>query len=270
MQRFSFVLFVHLAFWSMAFCQGNHLTAAEPQAGIQHLTVFAAASTTEAMNAVARAYEKTHPVSVTCSFGSSSMLAKQIEHGAPADVFLSADQTWMDYLSTRQAIVASSRFDLLGNNLVIIAPKGKLVVIRPEKGFAIDAAFSGRMAIGDPSHVPAGIYTKEAFVSLGWWDALANRLAPTADVRAALKLVELDEVDVGVVYATDAQASTKVTVVATIASNLHQPIRYPMALTRTANPAAAEFLAYLRTSAATMVFTAAGFTVPEAMLPPAK
>ena len=141
---------------------------------------------------------------------------------------------------------------------------------RPEKGFAIDTAFSGRIAIGDPTHVPAGVYTKQAFISLGWWDALANRLAPAADVRAALKLVELDEADVGVVYATDAKASSKVTVVATLAANLHQPILYPVALTSTAKPAAAEFLAYLRTPAATMVFTAAGFTVPDTMTTPAK
>ena len=275
MRRFSCVLFGPVAFWleafwSVAFCHGVHLTAAEPQTSTQSLSVFAAASTTETMKVVAQAYEKIHPVTVTCSFGSSSTLAKQIEQGAPADVFLSADQTWMEYLVTRKAIMIGSRFDLLGNELVIITPTNKPRVIRPEKGFAIDTAFSGRIAIGDPTHVPAGVYTKEAFISLGWWDALANRLAPAADVRAALKLVELDEADVGVVYATDAKASSKVTVVATLAANLHQPIRYPIALTSTAKPAAAEFLAYLRTPTATMVFTAAGFTVPDTMTTPAK
>lgn len=242
--------------------------ASESEVAPDSITVFAAASTTDTMTAVAKAYEKSHRITVKCSFGSSSLLAKQIEQGAPADVYLSADHKWMDYLATRHVIVDGSRYDLLGNELVIIVPKGtsssgKTVTITPEKGFAIGTAFSGRMAIGDPTNVPAGIYAKEAFVDLGWWNALADRLAPTADVRAALKLVELGETDVGVVYATDAKASTKVTVVMTIPTALHQPIRYPIALTTSEKSAAAEFLAYLQTPAAMVVFTAAGFTVPE-------
>ena len=245
--------------------QGVHALAAETDSKMKDLTVFAAASTTGTMRVVAQAFEKTHAVTVTCSFGSSSLLAKQIEQGAPADVFLAADQQWMDYLETRMAIEKSSRFDLLSNQLVIVAPRGKQIVIIPEKGFAIASAFSGRIALGDPSHVPAGVYAKEAFVSLGWWDALADRLAPASDVRAALKLVELDEVDVGVVYATDAKASTKVSVMCTIPTTLHRPILYPIALTATANPAAAAFLTFLHTPEASVVFTAAGFTVPQTM-----
>lgn len=244
---------------------GVHAPAAETDSEVKSLTVFAAASTTATMRVVAQAFEKAHAITVTCSFGSSSLLAKQIEQGAPADVFLAADQQWMDYLESRTAIDKSSRFDLLGNQLVIVAPRGNQVVIIPEKGFAIASAFSGRIALGDPSHVPAGVYAKEAFVSLGWWDALADRLAPATDVRAALKLVELGEVDVGVVYATDAKASTKVSVISTIPTNLHRPILYPIALTATAKPAAAAFLAYLHTPEASMVFTAAGFTVPASM-----
>lgn len=242
---------------------GVHAPAVEKDFEVKSLTVFAAASTTGTMRVVAQAFEKAHAIPVTCSFGSSSLLAKQIEQGAPADVFLAADQQWMDYLEARTAIVKTSRFDLLSNQLVMITPRGKQVVIIPEKGFVIATAFSGRIALGDPSHVPAGVYAKEAFVSLGWWDALADRLAPAADVRAALKLVELDEVDVGVVYATDAKASTKVSVMCTIPTTLHRPILYPIAITATANPAAADFLNYLRSPEASMVFTEAGFIVPR-------
>lgn len=235
------------------------------------ITIFAAASTTDTVQALAKQYEAERGVRVTCSFASSSTLAKQIDNGAPADLFLSADQTWMDYLAKKQAIVPASRVDLLANTLVLIAPAGKSPAITLEKSFVIGAAFTGRLAIGDPTNVPAGIYAKEAFTALGWWETLSGRLAPAVDVRAALKLVELGEADLGVVYATDAHASAKATatiaVVATIPQNLHTPIRYPIALTTAAKPAAAEFLVYLQSEAGRAVFTAAGFSVPVAVGP---
>lgn len=243
----------------------THGSAADTPA----ITIFAAASTTEAVQAAAKAYEAARHVPVICSFGSSSTLAKQIEQGAPADLFLSADEKWMDYLAGKQAIVGGSRVDLLANELVLIAPVGKPLTVTIEKGFPIATAFSGRLAIGDPTNVPAGIYAKDAFTQLGWWDALSARLAPTADVRAALKLVELGEVDAGVVYATDAKASTKVTVAAVIPAQFHKPIRYPVALTTTAQPAAAAFLVYLQGPAARALFTQAGFTAPTQAVPPA-
>jgi molybdate transport system substrate-binding protein len=233
-------------------------------ASAESITVFAAASTTETVQAVARAYEEARHVHVVCSFASSATLAKQIEQGAPADLFLSADGKWMDYLAQRQAIVPASRSDLLANALVLISPAARPVAAMTEKGFPIAGAFTGRLAIGDPASVPAGIYAKEAFTALGWWPALEGRLAPTADVRAALKLVELGECDLGVVYATDARASSAVAVVATVPAGLHAPIRYPVALTATASPAAAAFLAYLREPAAQAVFTRAGFAIPDA------
>ena len=231
------------------------------------ITVFAAASTTDTMQAAAKAYEAEQHVRVVCSFASSSTLAKQIEQGAPADLFLSADEKWMDYLAKRQAIAPASRVDLLANSLVLIAPPGKAPVITVAKGFAIGAAFTGRLAIGDPSNVPAGIYAKEAFTRLGWWDALAGRLAPAADVRAALRLVELGEADLGVVYATDARGDAKVVLVAAIPQDLHAPIRYPLALTATAKPAAAAFATWLQTAPARRIFTDAGFGVPAAAAP---
>jgi molybdate transport system substrate-binding protein len=241
------------------------VSALLPLVAADSVTVFAAASTTDVLQAVAKQYEAERGVKIVCSFASSSTLAKQIENGAPADLFLSADQKWMDYLAQRQAIVPASRVDLLGNVLVFVAPAGKSPVITVEPGFAIAGAFNGRLALGDPTNVPVGMYAKEAFTKLGWWEVLSGRLAPTADVRAALKLVELGEVDLGVVYVTDAKASAKVGVVATIPEALHTPVRYPIALTTTAKPAAAAFLVYLRSDAGRAVFTAAGFTIPAAL-----
>lgn len=240
------------------------LIAAE---GADRIVIFAAASTTDSIQILAKAYEADQHQAVACSFASSSTLAKQIEQGAPADLFISADGKWMDYLAGKQSIVPASRVDLLANELVIIAPVGKPLTVTVEKGFAIGGAFSGRLAIGDPTSVPAGIYAKEAFTNLGWWEALSTRLAPAADVRAALKLVELGEADAGVVYATDAKASAKVAVAAVIPGRYHAPIRYPIALTATAKPAAAGFLAYLQGSAARAVFAQAGFAAPIADAP---
>ncbi|MBA3937588.1 MAG: molybdate ABC transporter substrate-binding protein [Planctomycetes bacterium] len=231
------------------------------------ITIFAAASTTDTLQAAVKAYELDQHVHVVCSFASSSLLAKQIEQGAPADLFLSADEKWMDWLAQRKAIAAASRVDLLANSLVLIAPAGTAVVITVEKGFAIGAAFRGRLAIADPTNVPAGMYAKEAFIRLGWWDALVGRLAPAADVRAALRLVELGEADLGVVYATDIRGAAKVVQVAAIPQDLHAPIRYPLALTATAKPAAAAFATWLQGAAARKIFTAAGFTVPSAPAP---
>ncbi|MBA3845343.1 MAG: molybdate ABC transporter permease subunit, partial [Planctomycetes bacterium] len=201
-----------------------------------------------------------------CSFASSSTLAKQIEQGAPADLFLSADQRWMDHLAGKLAIDVASRIDLLANALVIITPVDRPLALTVAKEFAFAATFSGRIAVGDPTHVPVGIYTREAFAALGWWDALSGRLAPAADARAVLKLVELGEVDAGVVYATDAKVSAAIAVAATIPSDLHSPIRYPIALTTTATPAAAAFLLHLRGDAARAVFAAAGFTAPTSIV----
>ncbi|HYE05941.1 MAG TPA: molybdate ABC transporter substrate-binding protein [Planctomycetota bacterium] len=231
---------------------------------VESITIFAAASTTDAVRAVARAYEAAHGVAVHGSFASSSTLAKQVIEGAPADLFLSADQQWMDHLAERGAIDAASRVDLLANELVIITPAERPLSVTVTEGFDFAATFAGRLAIGDPTHVPAGIYAREAFIALGWWEALRGRLAPAVDVRATLKLVELGEADAGVVYATDARVSSRVVVAARIPAGLHTPIRYPVALTATAGPAAAAFLAYLRGAEAQAMFAAAGFTAPSA------
>ncbi len=242
------------------------------------LTVFAAASAGESLNAIAKAYEKLHGGHVVISTAASSTLARQIEHGAPADLFLSADEGWMDYLAAKQAIKPESRRDLLGNSLVLVAPAGSSTAVTVAAGFDIAGAFTGRFALGDPTSVPAGIYARQALEQLGWWTALTPRLAPAADVRAALRLVELGEAGLGAVYNSDAIGAlyssdqtgpAKIRVVATIPAALHAPIRYPLALTATARPGAAELLAYIAGTEAATVFSARGFTVLYPVVAPA-
>jgi molybdate transport system substrate-binding protein len=256
----------------LAICCLQLVSIGDPAAAADRegLLVYAAVSTSECLQTLAASYEALSHVHVVCSFASSSTLAKQIEAGAPADLFLSADPEWMDVLVEHHAVKADTRADLLGNDLVFITPAGAARAIRPEKGFAIASAFAGRLAMGDPSHVPAGIYAKQTLVSLGWWDALAGRLAPAADVRAVLRLVELGEAEVGIVYATDAKASAKVSVAADIPATLHEPIRYPLALTSDARPEAAAFRAFLFSPAAAAVFTTAGFSIPTPATPAVK
>lgn len=229
--------------------------------GGESVTVFAAASLTGVVGELATAYQARTGVRIVTSFAAASTLAKQIEGGAPADIFMSADLRWMDYLAQRTLIDGSTRVDLLGNALVVVAPAGKGFVLRIEKGFPAETAFTGRLAVGDPSNVPSGIYAKEAFINLGWWGWIEKRLAPTADVRAALRLVETGEVDCGVVYATDAKNSTKVAVIAAIPTELHKPVRYPIAATPAAGPAARAFLAFLTGPEARPVYQRFGFAV---------
>lgn len=224
-------------------------------------TIFASASLTNAVTDLATAYEARTGVRVVASFAAASTLAKQIEHGAPADLFMSADLTWMDYLAERKLTDATSRVELLGNALVMVAPLGKGFAFTFAQDFPAAQAFTGRLAIGDPTNVPVGIYAKEAFIALGWWPWLEQRLAPTADTRAALRMVETAEVDCGVVYATDAKSSAKVEVIATVPGGLHQPVRYPVAAMANAGPAARAFLAYLIGPEARPVYERYGFTV---------
>lgn len=227
----------------------------------EQVTVFAAASTSDALGEIAKAHEAATGVRVVCSFASSATLAKQIGQGAPADLFLSADQRWMDVLAKDARIQETTRRDLLANRLVLVTPKERPLALRIEAGFAIAAAFTGRLAIADPASVPAGTYAQQAFTALGWWAALEPRLAPAADVRAALRLVELGECALGVVYASDAAASAQVATAAAIPEALHAPIRYPVALTGEAKPPAAAFLARLASAESAAVFARHGFIV---------
>jgi len=223
------------------------------------ITVFAASSATDVLTDLAKKYEANHSVKVRLSFASSSVLARQIEQEAPCDVFLSADQKWMDYLAEKHKIQTGSRKDIIGNRLVIVTPVDKKLTVKMEKGFDFAGAFTGRIAVGDPDHVPGGIYAKEALQSLGWWDALTNRLASAENVRAALRLVELGEVDAGIVYLSDAKSSTKVAIAGEFPESAHSPIRYPAALCATASPEAKAFLEFLVGKEAAAVWTNAGF-----------
>jgi molybdate transport system substrate-binding protein len=235
-------------------------------AAADKIMVFAAASLTDALNTLDARYTAHAGVPVTASFASSSVLARQIEAGAPAQIFLSADAKWMDYLAQKGLIEPATRSDVVGNRLVLIAPA--------EQGigpFAIDRALDwqrllgsdGRLAVGDPDHVPAGIYAKEALSSLGVWTALEPRLARAEDVRGALALVEHGAAPLGIVYVTDARMSTRVKIVGVFPAASHSPIVYPFAVVKGAgSPAVQAYFRFLKGPEARSVFDAYGFSRP--------
>ena len=230
----------------------------------QQLTVFAAASLTDAMKDVSAQWVRLGHQPLRMSFGSSSTLARQIEQGAPADLFASADEKWMDYLADRKLIAADTRKDLLGNDLVLVvsAEKPQRVTIGP--GFDLLGMLgpNGRVATGDPAHVPVGIYAEQALRKLGIWDAVSTHLARTEDVRAALLLVERGEAPAGIVYATDAAVSKGVTVAGVFPADSHDPVSYPFALTKAGDtPEARALMAFLAGPQARAIFVARGFKV---------
>lgn len=227
--------------------------------------VFAAASTTNAITEIGERYKIRQRGRITVSFASSSTLAKQIARGAPADVYLSANKKWMDFLEQKGVIVKTSRFDLLGNRIVLIAPlQGSIQAVDVKKGLDLAALLGdgGRLSMGDPDHVPAGMYGRGALQALGLWEQVKDRLAPMKDVRAALVLVERAEAPLGQVYATDAAISKKVRVVGTFPVESHSPIVYPVAAVAGGKTdAAAGFLNFLKTPEARAVFVKYGFEV---------
>jgi len=223
------------------------------------VTVYAAASLTNALGEIAKDYEAAHGVKVKTSFAASGALAKQIEAGAPADVFIAADNKWMDYLDGKGKVDHASRVNLLGNDLVLIAPKGKGFVAHFEKGFDFSQAFKGKLCTGETESVPVGVYAKEALTNLGWWEAIKPRIVGTDDVRAALDLVGRGEC-IGIVYTTDAQISNKVEVVGTFPDSLHAPIVYPAALV-TQSGEAKRFFNYLQGTGE--VFAKYGFKIEK-------
>jgi molybdate transport system substrate-binding protein len=232
----------------------------EPAAAGTGLLVYGAASLTDALGDAARVFGERTGIDVKTSFASSSVLAKQIEAGAPADVFISADPEWMDYLAQRGLLKAASRHDLLGNRLVLIAPADSRVALRLRAGADLAAALgAGRLAAGDPDGVPAGRYAREALTKLGLWDQVAARLVRAENVRAALEYVARGEAPLGIVYRTDALADRRVRIVDTFPADSHAPIIYPVALTAHARPAAARFAAFLESAAARQIFVRYGF-----------
>lgn len=230
------------------------------------VTVFAAASLTNAMQDIAAQYQKEKGVQVVSSFASSSTLARQIEQGAPADLFISADQQWMDYSISKQQIVENTRYTLLGNELVLVAAKASKIdkVEIDDKTQWIKLLGDSRLAVGDPDHVPAGIYAKEALQKLGAWSTLEPKLARASDVRGALALVEREEAPLGIVYGSDAIASKKVKVVGTFPASSHKPVEYPMAIVKDhEKPEVRAFYDYLKTPAASAIFKQYGFAPKE-------
>lgn len=226
------------------------------------LTVFAAASMKNALDDVNAAYTKATGVKVASSYAASSALARQIEQGAPADVFVSADLKWMNYLAEKKAIKGDTRINLLGNKLVLIAPKdSKIGMVTIGQGFDLaKLAGDGRIATGDVKAVPAGLYAKAALEKLGAWQATEPKLATADNVRAALLLVSRGEAPLGIVYETDAKVEPGVKIVGTFPDNSHEPIIYPVAATATAKPDATSYLAFLRTKTAKDIFEKYGFS----------
>jgi molybdate transport system substrate-binding protein len=221
--------------------------------------VFAAASLKNALDDAVAAYPAAE---VTVSYAASGPLARQIESGAPAGIFISADEDWMDELATKAAIEPESRFDLLGNKLVLIAPTdSKISFSFAQKNDLVAALGDGRLAVGDPQSVPAGKYAQTALENLGFWAKLEPHLARAESVRAALALVDRGEAPLGIVYQTDAAADTGVRVLDRFPESSHKPVTYPAALVKGADPAARDFLAWLKTPKAAAFFEKQGFTV---------
>ena len=226
------------------------------------VTVFAAASLTDSLKLVAEAYKAKTGVTVTLSFGASSTLARQIEQGARADVFLSADADWMDYLQKMGLIAERTRKDLLGNRLVLVTGASARPVVNIAPHFDLAGALGdGRLALADPASVPAGKYAKAALIALGVWDSVSSKVAAAENVRVALEYVARGEAPYGIVYATDAKVAPNLRVAGVFPENSHPPIVYPAALTKTASPGAKAFLDFLSSAQARAIFGKAGFTI---------
>ncbi|MGE0715756.1 MAG: molybdate ABC transporter substrate-binding protein [Alphaproteobacteria bacterium] len=238
--------------------------AAPPPAAAQgEIVVFAAASMKNALDDAAAAWKAAGGAPTKISYAASSALARQIEQGAPAAMFISADLDWMDYVQQRDLMRPQTRANLLGNAIVLIAPRDSKAEINLVKGADVAALLgpSGRIAMGDVRAVPAGKYGKAALEALGAWPVVEARVAQAENVRAALLLVARGETPLGVVYATDAAAEPNVRVVAAFPADSHPPIVYPVALTKTAPTSAAAFLDYLQSAKARPFFEKQGFTV---------
>ncbi|MEW5725671.1 MAG: molybdate ABC transporter substrate-binding protein [Thermodesulfobacteriota bacterium] len=241
------------------------LAPASAQAGHpERVLVFAAASTTDAVTDICGLFQARGLGRAVPSFAASSTLAKQIEQGAPAGVFLCADQKWMDYLAQKGLVEPAGRVDLLGNRLALIAPAGSdQKPVEPSPSFDLSAALGGgRLALCDPDHMPAGIYGRAALESLGLWETAEPWLVRAKDVRAVLALVERGECPLGIVYGTDAAISDKVKVVGLFPEDSHPPIVYPAALiSGQVTPVARAFFDFLRSPEAGNIFKKYGFTV---------
>ncbi|HEY4252280.1 MAG TPA: molybdate ABC transporter substrate-binding protein [Roseomonas sp.] len=236
-----------------------------PARAQEALTVFAAASLTDVLRDFGQAWQQRGNPAPRLSFAASSTLARQIEQGAPADLFMSADEPWMDYVQQRDLIVNATRISPIGNALVLVAPadQARPVTLARDTNLAALLGAQGRIATGDPAHVPVGRYAQSALTWMGQWDAIAPRLARADSVRSALLLVERGEAPYGIVYSTDAAASQGVRVVGTFPAESHTPITYPFALMRRAegNAQARAFLTFLTSPEAAETWRRFGFAL---------
>ncbi len=238
------------------------LTPQSAAAQDKTLTVFAAASMKNALDDINAAFTRQTGVKVVASYAASSALMKQIESGAPADIFASADLDWMNYGSQKKVIKDDTRINLLGNKLVLIAPKDSMLgAVTIRQGFDLARlAGDGRIAAGDVKSVPVGKYAKAALEKLGAWNAAEPKFAMAESVRAALVLVSRGEAPLGIVYETDAKVDPGVKIIGTFPADSHEPITYPVAATITAKPEAAAYLAFLRGPVSKDIFEKYGFT----------
>ena len=229
------------------------------------LSVYAASSLTNAFTDIGKLWAAKNHAPPIFNFASSATLAQQIEHGAPAAIFASADELWMDKLVADRRIEPQTRSDLVGNTLVLVEPKASLKPVKLAPGLDLGAILGagGRLAVGDPAHVPAGIYAEQALRKLGLWDSVQSRLAPAENVRSAMMLVSTGQAPAGIVYGTDARVAKDLGVAGIFPADSHDPIRYPVAATGTGdNAEASAFLAFLHTQAAQDVFEHYGFLTP--------
>ncbi len=228
------------------------------------VTVFAAASMTDVLTKLGREYMASGGPTVRFSFAASSTLARQLEAGAPAHLFVSADNEWMDYAASRGVIDTGSRRVLIGNRLVLVAPGASAVVLHIVHGMDLASALGarGRLAIADPDSVPAGRYARSALVHLGVWKQVSGRLIRADNVRSALRFVARGEAPLAIVYMSDARVEPDVRTIGTFPANVHGPIVYPIALTRTPNPNARAFLEYLLAGQQRPTFLSYGFVAP--------
>ncbi len=225
---------------------------------------FAAASLSDTLPVIEKQYEASGGGKVTFSFAASGTLAKQIEASGGVDLFMSADNQWMDYLAGKNLIQADTRKPVLGNGLVLVEPKDSKDAITIAPNFPLAAALKGgKLALGDPASVPAGNYGKIALTSLGVWDSVSGSVASGENVRAVLEYVARGESPFGIVYTTDAMSEPRVKIAGTFPESSHTPIVYPVALVKDAKPEAAKFLAYVEGPQAKAVFEKAGFTVAK-------
>jgi molybdate transport system substrate-binding protein len=229
----------------------------------QTLTVFAAASMKNALDDANAAFTKATGLKVTASYAASSALAKQMESGAPTDVFISADLNWMDYVAGKNLIKTDSRYNLLGNRLVLISGKdSKVANVKIGQGFDIaKLAGDGRIAVADVKAVPAGRYAKAALEKLGSWAAAEPKLAMAENVRATLAFVARGETQIGIVYETDAKVEPNVKIAGTFPDGSYPPVVYPVAATSNAKPAASKYLDFLRGKEAKAIFEKYGFSI---------